>query len=156
MYIFCFSGFLLLLIYCITIIIINKEIPNSISQTVYMLPNKLKWIFTIILFAITFMIAPRLFSITNNYYSFLVFFTLVGILGVGVDPLIKGQKNIIHYSSAIMMGISSQILVYIINPYILLSWIPYIIYTIYIEDGRKNMFFAEIVMLICLALLCLL
>lgn len=72
-----------------------------------MLPNKLKWIFTIILFAITFMIAPRLFSITNNYYSFLVFFTLVGILGVGVDPLIKGQKNIIHYSSAIMMGISS-------------------------------------------------
>lgn len=102
------------------------------------------------------MIAPRLFSITNNYYSFLVFFTLVGILGVGVDPLIKGQKNIIHYSSAIMMGISSQILVYIINPYILLSWIPYIIYTIYIEDGRKNMFFAEIVMLICLALLCLL
>lgn len=55
-----------------------------------MLPNKLKWIFTIVLFIITFMIAPRLFSITNDYYSFLVFFTLIGILGVGVDPLIKG------------------------------------------------------------------
>lgn len=72
---------------------------------------------------------------------------------MGVDPLIKGDKNIIHYISAIIMGISSQIIVYLLNPYLLLLWVPYIIYTMYKEDGTKNMFIAEMVMLISLFIL---
>ena len=89
-------------------------------------------------------------------YEFLSFFVVAGILGVAVDPLVEGEKNILHYVSAMIMGISSQILVYITNPQLLLMWFPYVIYTLMTDDGRKNMFFGEMVMLSDTAWICLL
>lgn len=144
-------GYLIIFLYCLIIVLKNKEIPNSISQTVYSLPYN--WIFTLIMFISAFLIAPNLFEILPEAYKFLAFLTIGGILGVGVDPLIKGDKNIVHYISAIIMGVSSQIIIYLLNPYLLLLWIPYIIYTMYKEDGTKNMFIAEMVMFISLFIL---
>ena len=155
-YISCLIGFSIIFIYCITIIILKKELPNSISQTVYSLSEKWKWTFTAVMIAVAFMIMPQLMEITDLNYQFLSYFTTVGIIGVGVDPLVKGEKNIIHYISAIIMGISCQILVYFTNPLYFILWIPYILYTLYKEDGSKNMFIGEIVMLLSMAAICLL
>ena len=99
-YISCLIGFSIIFIYCITIIILKKELPNSISQTVYSLSEKWKWTFTAVMIAVAFMIMPQLMEITDLNYQFLSYFTTVGIIGVGVDPLVKGEKNIIHYISA--------------------------------------------------------
>ncbi len=106
MYISCLVGFLIIFLYCIIVIIHDREIPNSISQIVYSLSEKWKWTFTIVMFIVGFMIVPQLIeSIQNPLYKFLGFFTVLGILGVGADPLVKGEHNIVHYLSAIIMGI---------------------------------------------------
>ena len=104
---------------------------------------------------ISFMILPQLLEVVPSGYEFLSFLTVVGIVGVGVDPLDKNKKNIIHYVSAIIMGVSSQILTFIMNPYLFSLWIPYIIYTMYKDDGKKNMFLSEMVMLSDTSWICL-
>lgn len=157
MYISCLVGFLIIFLYCIIVIIHDREIPNSISQIVYSLSEKWKWTFTIVMFIVGFMIVPQLIEVIQNpLYKFLGFFTVLGILGVGADPLVKGENNIVHYLSAIIMGISSQIIVYMNIPQLLYLWIPYILYTLYESNADKNMFLAEIVMLISLGIVCLL
>ena len=157
MYISCLIGFLIIFLYCIIVIIHDREIPNSISQIVYNLSEKWKWTFTIVMFIVGFMIVPQLIEVIQNpLYKFLGFFTVLGILGVGADPLVKGEHNIVHYLSAIIMGISSQIIVYMNIPQLLYIWIPYILYTLYESNADKNMFLAEIVMLISLGIVCLL
>ena len=40
-------------------------------------------------------------------------------------------------------------------PNLLIMWFPYIIYTLITDDGSKNMFFGEIVMLSDTACICL-
>lgn len=129
----------------------SKSIPASISASAYDLDMSHKWIFSIILILCGFLIAPELLEITSKVSpgnEFLSFFTIAGIMGVGTDPLVHGKKNIIHYISAILLGICSQIIVLLVNPYIFLLWIPYILYTLYMENGKWNMLFGEIIMIL--------
>ena len=155
MYACCLIGFLLILIYCVFITYKDKEIPNSISQIVYSLGTRWKWTFTAVLFAVGFLIVPWMLEILLETYKFLGFLTVVGILGVGADPLVKGEKNIIHYVSAVLCGIMSQIIVLLMMPKLLFLWFPYILYTLYEEKSDKNMFLAEFVMLLSLGIVCL-
>jgi len=155
MYISCLIGFLIILLYCIIIITKDKEIPNSISQMVYSLEEKMKWTFTMVMMIVGFMIVPQLMEVINSNYEFLGFLTVLGIFGVGADPLVKGEKNIVHYVSAAIMGISSQIIVLMNMPNLMYMWIPYVMYTLYEKKSDKNMFFAEIIMLISLGIVCL-
>ena len=156
MYILCLLGFIIIFFYCIIATIKNKEIPNSISQIVYGFSEKWKWVFTVVMLIVGFMIAPQLLEVIQNpLYKFLGFFTVLGIFGVGFDPLVKGEKNIVHYVSAVIMGISSQIIVYMIMPQLLYLWIPYVLYTLYENKSDKNMFIAEMVMLISLCIVCM-
>ena len=155
-YIFCLTGFLIIFLYCAIATVKNKEIPNSISQIVYNLNDKWKWTFTVVMFLVSFMIVPQLVDVIPKGYEFLGILTAGGILGVGVDPLVKGEKNIIHYVSAIILGISSQIVVSMKIPSLFYLWIPYIMYTLYEEKSDKNMFIGEMVMLLSLSLVCLL
>lgn len=148
MYISCLVGFIIIFLYCAFVTIKNKEIPNSISQTVYLLSKGKKWIFTLVMFVVAFMVAPQLVESMPNGYEFLGVLISSGILAVGVDPLDKGRKNIIHYAGAVVLGVSSQVAVYMINPYIFSVWIPYIIYTLYMEDGSKNMLIGELAMML--------
>ena len=130
LYVCCLIGFLTIFLYCIIITIKYRKLPNSISQIIYSLSEKWKWTFTIVMFIVGFMITPQLINIIYNpSYEFLGFLTLFGILGVGADPLVKGKKNIVHYLSAILLGISSQIIVYMIMPQLLMDSI-YFIYII--------------------------
>lgn len=157
MYTSCVIGFLIIFLYCIIVAIKNKEMPNSISQTVYMLSEKWKWLFTVVMFVAAFMIAPQLMTVASAHgCEFLSYLTVAGILGVGVDPLVKNEKNIIHYASAVIMGVSSQVLVLLVNPWFFLSWVSYICYTLYMEDGRKNMFVGEMSMYSNTCMVCLL
>lgn len=124
---------------------------------VYSLDEKHKWAFTAVMFAVAFLIVPQMMTIASTIgCEFLSYLTIVGILGVGADPLVKGEKNIVHYTSAAIMGVSSQILVYLVEPYLLMLWIPYILYTLFMDDGRKNMFMGEMVMLSSMTMVCLL
>lgn len=129
----------------------DKKIPFSISQTVHSLEDKYKWMFTILMFVVAMLISPQLFVLIQPFnYEILAFMTALGLFGVGADPLDNDEKDILHYISAVIMGIASQMIVFIISPWLMLLWIPYVIYTMYMDDGRWNMMFAEIIMMIAL------
>lgn len=155
MYLACLIGFVTIFLYCAFITIKDKDIPNSISQITYSLSERYKWTFTLIMFLVAFMIAPQLVESMPNGYEFLGILIAGGILGVGVDPLDKSRPNVIHYTSAIVMGIASQVAVYMIYPNFLFFWVLYILYTLFMDDGSKNMFVGEFIMLLTTALLCL-
>lgn len=155
-YIMCVVGFTIIFGYCIFATIYNNGLPNSISQIVYALDDEWKWTFTAVMIAVAFLIAPQMMEVAGNNIEFLAYLTSVGLIGVGADPLVKDEKNIIHYVSAVIMGVASQVLVYFINPWYFALWIPYVLYTLYMEDGSKNMFLGEIVMLLATAAICLL
>jgi hypothetical protein len=146
-------GFLVLLLYTVYIVWKDKRIPYSISSTVYSLEKKNRIVFTLVMFTTAMLITPWLFEIMSGTdLMFLSLFTSVGLLGVGADPLVYNEKNIMHYASAILMGVSSQFIVWVKLPWLMTLWIPYIIYTMYMDDGRWNMMFAEAVMMTVLAI----
>ncbi len=154
-YMSCLFGFLIILLYCLIITIKDDEIPNSISQIVYSLDTKWKWTFTAIMWAVGFMIVPQLMEVIPSDYQFLGFLTVVGILGVGADPLKKGERNVLHYVGAALCGVCSQLVVSLLNPSLLFLWLPYVLYTLYESRSDKNMFLAEIIMLLSLGIICL-
>ena len=149
-------GFLVIFVYTVYIIYKTKDIPVSLSCSVYDLNIKNRWIFTIVMWIVGFMISPCLFAVASESTKILAFFTIGGLIGVGVDPLVKGEKNLVHYISAIICGISSQILLFLDIPLVLLLWGLYIPYTLIWEFSGKNMFFAELIMIIQIMLMCLL
>ena len=103
------------------------------------------------MFIVAILIAPQLIEIMSPFgYEPLAFITALGLIGVGSDPLGGGDKDIMHYVSAVIMGVSSQMIVWLISPWLMILWLPYVIYTMYMDDGRWNMMFAEMVLIIAL------
>ena len=144
-------GFILLFSYIGYITWKDKKIPFSISQTVHSLDDKNKWLFSVIMFFVGMLIAPQLFIMMQPFnYEILAFMTVLGLFGVGADPLDDDEKDIIHYVSAVLMGVASQMIVWLTIPWLMILWLPYVLYTMYMDDGRWNMMFAEMVMMIAL------
>jgi hypothetical protein len=144
-------GFVLLFSYIGYIVFKDKRIPFSISQTVNSLDSENKWLFTVIMFIVAMLIAPQLFVMMQPFdYDILAFMTALGLMGVGADPLDDDEKDVIHYVSAFIMGVTSQMIVWIVFPWMMTLWIPYVLYTMYMDDGRWNMMFAEMVMMVAL------
>lgn len=141
-------GYVILGLYIGYVIYKDRKIPQSISATVYSLEDKNKWLFTTIMFITAILIAPQLFEIlSSTNYTILSFLASFGIMCVGADQLVKEKKNIIHYLGAVIMGIATQLIVWLTIPSMFLLWISYVVYTMYMDNGYWNMFFAEMVMM---------
>lgn len=106
----CFS-FLIFIIYN-TAAIIQFGFPWSMSKTYYLYEEKKKglgWLFTIFMWVMGFSIAPGWFEVSNtmgpwmNYFTFLCFFTIAGILFVGTAPRYRDDfEGVIHTVSALI------------------------------------------------------
>lgn len=121
----------------------GRQIPESISQTVYVLPRMGQWLFTVVMWAVAFLLLPQLMQISSDNTCFLAFLMIGGILGVGASPLVLKEKNTFHYVCAAVSGITSQLLVALNQPLLLLTWFWYVGYTLLAKDGSKNMFWVQ-------------
>lgn len=149
-------GFSIIIFYTLYCIFKCKCIPESISASVYAFDTTNKWLFSFVMWAVGFMIAPYLFTIASEGTKFLVWWMIVGLFGIGADPLKEGSKNIVHYVSAAICGVSSQALIFFNMSQILFLWALYVPYTLVWEYSGKNMFFAEMIMIIGIMLMCML
>lgn len=122
--------FLIILIYLIVLIIKEKKIPHSISETRYYLDNPI-W-FTVIMVFISYNLLPSIISITPENYQIFAFLSMIGISFVGVADDFRRDKfiDIIHTIFAIISFICSQIWIGLLIPKLLLIWIPLLIYLI--------------------------
>ena len=133
----------------------GRQIPESISQTVFVLPRKGQWLFTVVMWVVGFLLMPVLMEKVSEQTQFIAFLMVSGILFVGASPLVLKEKNTIHYVFAAVAGIASQLLVALNQPLLLLLWFLYIGYTLLAKDGSKNLFWVEVSCLLTVFAFCL-
>lgn len=126
------------------VIVKEKEIPESISSIVFHLPKKWEWAFTIVLWLVGFSIVPMLMEKSADNTRVLAFFMVAGILGVGSSPLVAKERNTFHKVCAVVAGVTSQCLVALNQPLLLLTWSLYVGYTLVAKDVSKNFFWVEV------------
>ena len=133
----------------------GRQIPESISQTVFLLPRKGQWLFTVVMWVVGFSLMPVLMEKVSEQTQFIAFLMVSGICFVGASPLVLKEKNTIHYVFAAVSGIASQLLVALNQPLLLLLWFLYIGYTLLAKDGSKNLFWVEVSCMLTVFAFCL-
>lgn len=88
----------------VAIIIVTFGIPTSLSDSFYLLEAKKKgigYLFTGMMWIMGFLLLIPLLDNTPEYWQFLAFLPVVGILAVGTAPAFKQSlEGKVHYASA--------------------------------------------------------
>lgn len=128
---------IIFIFYTISVIIINNGIPMHISQSYFILKHK--YIFTLFMFLLMGLTIVPLINITPSNYQFLSFFTCASVGFIGASPnFIDDLEGKVHKYSAFIAILSSQILIAILNPLILISWVLLAIMYFYIKKRNKK------------------
>lgn len=150
---------IILLGYTISLCIKGGRIPSSLSASVFNLPTNKRWIWTVVLYSVYFLvlypvdILPYSVSILDKASEntrFLIFIAVAALAFVGAAPLVKDKTDLaykVHCVSAVISAVASQIFLGFNNWIILLLWIPFIFaFSIYYNkkaNFRTKVFWAE-------------
>lgn len=149
----------LLVAYTLIICVVNKHIPDSLSQSVFFLPQSASWLWTLVIGFFAFAIMPSIIDKTPENWQWLAFISCGGLMAVAFAPLLPGKESSdgidksdlgykVHMIGAFTAAIGSQVLIARCQPLVLLCWIPYIIAFIWITKDHKwrtKVFWAEMV-----------
>jgi hypothetical protein len=106
-----FISFTLFAAYIAAVIVVNKGVPASVSDSFYILNAKatgLGYIFTLWCYAIGISVAAMMFDASAGmWYQFLGLFAGGGLCFVGTAPLFKGHERIIHFTSAAVCAVAA-------------------------------------------------
>ena len=106
----------------------QNGIPRSLSASVFFLPRKGAWLWTAVIAAVVFALAPVLIG-TAQRAQFLAFFACAGLLFVAGCPLVKDKSDMayrVHLASAIVCAFSAMTLVGVNRTLLLLLWLPWV------------------------------
>jgi hypothetical protein len=147
----------ILVAYTVTLCVANQRIPDSLSQSVFMLPPVGAWLWTAVIGTIAFLIVPTILDAASANTQWMAFLAIAGLLFVAVCPLIpegnsekpdtKDMTYKIHMAGAILCAVMSQLFIACNNAWLLLCFLPFIGYFIYTiakhEKWRTKTFWAE-------------
>lgn len=126
-----------------------KRIPESLSETSYML-GKDKWLFVGYCVITGGLMLPLLLEITPEKFQCLAFFICGGLIMAGSSPLYRnGMDKYVHYVSAIFAFISFLVYLGIFNLVALLVVILYLL-SYYLINRKTIVYYAELIALIWL------
>ena len=95
----------------------NKELPESMSALVYGLPKRQQWLWTLWIWSVAVTVGiPLIDRMKGEMFQFLAFFTMVSLVFCGAIPIVRNERNTVHYGLAIVAGVSSQLCVVLIEP----------------------------------------
>lgn len=142
---------------------LNVNMPDSISQIVFLLKDRNKWIFAAVMVGVGLLLMPFLLERASEGTKFLSFLSIAGVIGVGVNPLIGSHdgetamhSDTLHYVCAALCGVCSQLLVALNSPWWLTLWTLYVAYTLFERKADKNVFMAEVICILTTLLFCFL
>ena len=118
----------LLIAYTVALCVTNKQIPSSLSSTVFFLPRKGAWLWTAVIAAVVFALAPVLIG-TAHRCQFFAFFACAGLLFVAGCPLVPDKGDMayrVHVAAAVVCAFSAMILVGVNRTLLLLLWLPWV------------------------------
>lgn len=115
----------------------RRKLPESISAMVFELPTRWRVVWSLWLALVTLFLYPALSGATTSSLGSLASgATIVCLAMTAAMPLVPGNYNNAHYVTSIAAGIFSQVSVFFICPWCLLSWLAVIVLP-YI-DGKWN------------------
>lgn len=129
----------LLTAYTVALCIANRQIPPSLSATVFFLPTNGAWLWTAVIAAVVLSLAPAIIG-TAHLCQFLAFLACAGLLFVAGCPLVKDKTDTVyrvHMASAIICAVSAMGLVAFNKAVLLLLWIPWAGAFIWKTSGTK-------------------
>ena len=120
----------LFLTYTLIMCSVNKAIPESLSKIVLNLPSPGKWLWTIVILATSGLTFPSVIDNSTDGTRFIAFFSLLAMIVVAVSPLDEQDDSPIrkaHTIAAYAAVVTSQLLVTLNHPLLLLLWLPYLV-----------------------------
>lgn len=133
----------------------SQSLPDSISAMVYLLPRRggWRWLWTIwLVFVDVLTFAPVIEILDRRGLGILGFLPMAMLGFVAVWPLFDVEHRRWHYILAIAAGIISQVDVFLICPWWLLTWLLFIAAWIWTTNDTsstafdgKGVFLAEVI-----------
>lgn len=150
----------LLVAYTLILCVVNKRIPDSLSQSVFFLPPSASWLWTLVIGFFAFAIMPNIIDKAPENWQWLAFISCGGLMAVAFAPLLPGKEQkdgsidksdlgyTVHMVGAFAAAIGSQVLITICQWWILFCWIPWLAYYVYHlfhfqSNWRTMVFWAE-------------
>lgn len=95
----------------------HRELPESLSALVYDLPKRQQWLWSVWVWSMSVTVGiPLIDRMDGSMFQFLAFFTMVSLVFCGAIPIVRNERNTVHYGLAIVAGVSSQLCVVLIEP----------------------------------------
>ena len=122
---------LILLAYTLYMIREIGRVPSSLSASVFWIPEKLRYVWSLVILAVCYLCIPVYIGRTTENTQFLAFLAIAGLAFVGAAPLVKYRDDAmqfkVHEWGAIVCASCSQLVLVFNCPLLLLLWIPYVI-----------------------------
>lgn len=127
---------------------VKKGAPlESYSSISYILPS---WMFTTVTFLIGMLTAPMIFEKMPENFKFFGFLMVLGLGMVSATPYFHTENKPLHYIGGFGFCIFAMVIVGFLNPWMLLGWLPLLIYIVFKPKDKNLTFYAEAVAYIIL------
>ena len=112
-------------------------VPASLSRSYFNLQHK-HWFTVTMLVCFALMLIPCVESMPDMW-KFVAFLTVESGFFIGVAPnLNEDLENKVHMTGAAVLAVGSQVMVYLLCPWLLLDWVCIVLVLVY---DRKNIKF---------------
>ena len=121
---------IILLGYTIALCVKGGGVPSSLSASVFLMPQRKRWIWTVVICAVCFLCVPTYIERTGENTQFLAFIAIAALAFVGAAPLVRNHKELaynVHCWAAVVCAVCSQLVLVFNQPWLLLCWVPWAI-----------------------------
>lgn len=128
-----------LTIYTDALCLAERQIPPSLSASVFYLPRAGAIIWLAVIATVVFCLAPVLLAVSRPATQFLAFISCAGLLFVGGCPLVKDKTDLtykIHIAGAVTCAVAANLLIIFNHWWLMFLWIPWIFWFIWVTKDR--------------------
>ena len=129
-----------LTIYTAALCLAERQIPPSLSASVFYLPRAGAVIWLAVIATVVFCLSPVLLAVSRPATQFLAFISCAGLLFVGGCPLVKDKTDLtykIHIAGAITCAIAANLLIIFNHWWMLFLWIPWVFWFVWVTKDRR-------------------
>ena len=129
-----------LTIYTAALCLSERQIPPSLSASVFYLPRAGAVLWLAVIATVVFCLAPVLLAVSRPATQFLAFISCAGLLFVGGCPLVKDKTDLtykIHIAGAVTCAIAANLLIMTNHWWMLFLWIPWLFWFIWVTKDRR-------------------
>ena len=118
----------------------KKAVPESISEIAYIIPH---WAFSSWIVMVGILVMPDMMDSLNEDWQWVGFLSIAGLMLVASSAYYKTEAKALHYIGGCLCAVCASVVVALIQPWLLLSWIAYAI--IMIKPPGSWLFWGEVV-----------